>query len=286
MGKAPAFQFYVKDWIMDPQLRMCAHSTKGIWMDILCYMWLAEPKGFINGTYDEIKRMTGATTCDFDFFITEAQRHKFCDISINKITDRNENITDDNYKITEEITLYNRRMYREYKKKDNNRLRQERFRNKYKNNTEYKAEITHPSPSPSPSPKNNTPDSALPHGVFPDKKSRHWADKVGQLLNDIKKSRDELVNEYKMNKVDLWIQQKVNANGHLGAISYCLGEALKILHNDMPIKSLYGYAEKIYQRENGNYNERDSIAMHEQIKNMSIENEEIKNICMGIGFNI
>jgi hypothetical protein len=78
--------------------------------------------------------MIGATTADMDLFLSEAKTLMFCDISV---TDNNN------------VTVRNRRMWREEKDRKNNRERQERFRGKRKNNNG----ITPPSSTPSPSPK-------------------------------------------------------------------------------------------------------------------------------------
>lgn len=129
-GKAPAFQFYVKDWLSDPQLKMASHSTKGIWIDMLCFMWGAEVRGEISGAKCQIKKMVGADDADFDLFVTEASALCFCYI-----------VTDDNNK----ITIRNRRMYAEQKDKDDNRLRQARYRERCKDNKK----VTPPSSSAS-----------------------------------------------------------------------------------------------------------------------------------------
>lgn len=136
MAKSPAFQFYVKDWLSDPQLKMASHSTKGIWTDLLCYMWDAPVRGELTGTREQIQRLLGAKDADFDLFLEEAKSLSFC-----------------YFCVTPEllITVRNRRMYREAKDKENNRVRQGRFRDKRKSN----GKVTHVSPSSSPSPKEN-----------------------------------------------------------------------------------------------------------------------------------
>jgi hypothetical protein len=131
--KAPAFQFYVKDWLSDPQLKMASHSTKGIWMDMLCFMWDAPNRGELVGTVDQLSRMVGATVSDFERFMSEAESLSFCYFCVTP---------------TLLVTVRNRRMFREEKDKEFNRLRQERFRHKQKSN----ANITPPSPVPSPTP--------------------------------------------------------------------------------------------------------------------------------------
>jgi len=131
MAKSPAFQFYVKDWLSDPQLKMASHSTKGIWVDMLCYMWDAPERGELVGTEEQIIRLLGAKEGDFRLFCDEAKTLAFCYFSV----------TDSLL-----VTVRNRRMFREEKERENNRIRQGRFRSKRQSNEK----VTAPSPSPSP----------------------------------------------------------------------------------------------------------------------------------------
>lgn len=137
MGKSPAFQFYVKDWLSDPQLRLASPSTKGIWIDLLCYMWSAPEKGKLDLMPENFSKLTGAKNGDVELFISEAQAYNFCDISV---TDNGN------------LQIYNRRMYREEKDRENNRLRQKRYRDKHHRN----AKVTPLSPTPSPTPTPTT----------------------------------------------------------------------------------------------------------------------------------
>ena len=129
MPKAPAFQFYVKDWLSDPQLQSCSASTRGIWIDALCFMWEAPIRGKLFGTEESIRKLLRATNGDFTQFMEDAKRYEFVTVTFD-----NKN-----------ITLINRRMYREYNNNENNRLRQFRFREKHKSN----AKVTPPSSSSS-----------------------------------------------------------------------------------------------------------------------------------------
>ncbi len=130
MGKAPAFQFYVKDWLSDPQLQCVSASSRGIWIDALCFMWEAPERGRITGTTEELAKLLRATNGDFTQFIDDLKRHKFAEIaSCNNI-----------------VTLTNRRMFREQNTRENIRLRVRNLRAKSKCN----ANVTPPSSSPSP----------------------------------------------------------------------------------------------------------------------------------------
>ncbi len=58
-GKAPAFQFYVNDWLSDPELRSCTVSTRGVFIDLMCLMHKSEVYGklLINGIKPEDKQV-------------------------------------------------------------------------------------------------------------------------------------------------------------------------------------------------------------------------------------
>jgi hypothetical protein len=45
MGKLPAFMFYPRDWLIDPELSKCSLASRGVLMDCLCYMWESEIRG-------------------------------------------------------------------------------------------------------------------------------------------------------------------------------------------------------------------------------------------------
>ncbi len=128
-GKAPAFQFYVRDWLSDPQLRMASHSAKGIWIDLLCFMWEAPERGILTGTEIQLAKMVGATEEDFKLFLEEAVTLKFANVTLSN----------------EKVTLENRRMKREQKTRDNTKLRVQRHRSNAPSNDE----VTPPSSSSS-----------------------------------------------------------------------------------------------------------------------------------------
>lgn len=49
--KYPFMKFFPSDWRSDPALRMCSVAARGLWMEMLCLMHEAEPKGslVVNG---------------------------------------------------------------------------------------------------------------------------------------------------------------------------------------------------------------------------------------------
>lgn len=40
-------KFYPSDWRADPALRMCSMAARGLWMEMLCLMHEAEPRGYL-----------------------------------------------------------------------------------------------------------------------------------------------------------------------------------------------------------------------------------------------
>lgn len=167
MGKAPAFQFYVKDWLSDTQLKMVSYTTKGIWIDVLCYMWLSPVRGEISGTPEKIRQMVGCDAAEIVQFLDDVFEYGFCDSNVT----RNGKVTDRNGK----ITLRNRRMYNDEKLKTNGKIRQQRHRDKRKRNSK----VTPPSPSPSsPSTPNTNKNFEIFYEKYPIKKGKQAAQKA------------------------------------------------------------------------------------------------------------
>lgn len=143
MGKAPAFQFYIKDWLSDPELQSASSSSRGIWINALCYMWESQERGKLEGTIESLSRLLNCSCDEFVTFLNESKTFHFDDL-----------VTHDNGK----VTLVNRRMNREYKERNLHLKRQDRYRQKKKeiiSDAISDADVTIPSSSPTPIIKNN-----------------------------------------------------------------------------------------------------------------------------------
>ena len=110
--KAPAFQFYVKDWLGDQAIRKASACARGIWIDLLCFMWQNDHSGSITGTKPELCRMLGVTPAELDQFLDENERHKIADVTNGH----------------NQVTIINRRMSREHNTREDNRLRKQKSR--------------------------------------------------------------------------------------------------------------------------------------------------------------
>lgn len=43
----PAMPFYVGDWLKAPEIRALSYSAKGLWLEMLCYMWESKERGYL-----------------------------------------------------------------------------------------------------------------------------------------------------------------------------------------------------------------------------------------------
>jgi hypothetical protein len=143
--KAPAFMFYAADWLRDTQLQMASTVVRGVWINALCRMWDAMPRGTLCGTSEELARICGCSVAEFELFLSEAQRFGFADID-----QADEHINDKcqtsplRHAVTprsKKVTVSNRRMVREEKARQSHANRQARYRQKAQGD----ADVTVPS---------------------------------------------------------------------------------------------------------------------------------------------
>ena len=236
MGKAPAFQFYVRDWLSDPQLKMASFSTKGIWIDVLCYMWEAPERGIIKGTKEQLSRMIGTNNGDeLTCFIDECKQLRFCDIFV----------TDNGI-----ITLCNRRMHRDEKDRKNNRIRQQRHRDKQKHN----GEITPLSSSSSSSSKKQSANA----GPFKNAK-----DYLQDLWKQVKEEGEKVYKLRKDFNVAQWINMSVKKKYHPQAIL----ETLQDIQEYIPtIKNPVAYCNSVLKTKSGKEYLKESVKEQQEMK--------------------
>lgn len=128
MAKAPAFQFYVRDWLSDPELRSASLLSRGAWIDCLCFMWENSRRGELIRTPIKFARLISGSLDEALHFLNELYEYEFGDIEIEDGIDFPLTLDDCNVK----VTVRNRRMYADYKDKQNTRLRVRKHREKLK----------------------------------------------------------------------------------------------------------------------------------------------------------
>jgi hypothetical protein len=123
MAKLPYIQFFIGDWLKDPELSMCSPLTRGIWIDALCAMHERDRVGELSGTPEQLARVCRCSPVELVQAADELSASGAADV-----THRNG-----------KVTLINRRMRDEYKRKENTKLRVQNHRKK-KAETELKRE--------------------------------------------------------------------------------------------------------------------------------------------------
>ncbi len=128
MGKDPAFQFYPGDWVQDTGCLSLA--SKGAWIDLLCAMWRSQTRGELSLPIVGYARIIRSLVDQTRAVIQELIDMGICDaINGDQSVTKTLHVTDCN----QNITLRNRRMFREEKERESTRYRVQNFRNRQKN---------------------------------------------------------------------------------------------------------------------------------------------------------
>jgi len=281
-GKAPALQFYTGDWFKDSALRQATVTTRGIWIDILLFMWGSDQRGLIETTPLRLMRLTGATEDEVMHFLNEIYELEFGTMEI----DENIQFPTNNISCNENVTLINRRMYSDYKDRQNTRLRVQKWRRN--KNVTAKKQKCNTNVTVTSSTSTSTSVNSLSKDKQP--KGRHFSNFSGKYFEPLLKNcRGILVLPSKnggrpFNPFE-FVQKCINDGKHPGAIN----EVLEILINRWSSieKGPYNYATTILKTTDGNWHERDRIVDHEAFKKEFAEwvdaNDLINKITQQIG---
>lgn len=76
--KNPWFKFFPSDWRADPKLRTCSLAARGLWVELLCIMHEATPRGhlLVNGkapSDSQLCALVGVTSEDLQRSLAELQ---------------------------------------------------------------------------------------------------------------------------------------------------------------------------------------------------------------------
>lgn len=107
-------------WLKDPALTRCQPSTRGVWIDLLSVMHELDRSGVLRGTIEELSRFARCSTVQLTHALADFQTTGAADV-----TERNG-----------VVTLICRRMQREHKAREANRLRAAKYREKQGSNDE------------------------------------------------------------------------------------------------------------------------------------------------------
>lgn len=102
---------------------------------------------------------------------------------------------------------------------------------------------------------------------------------TSNVLNEIN-SKCELILQLskKRKKFDprKWAQQKINGHGHPKAILHCLDGLITYWDTT---NDPWGWCNSIFEKQNGNYNESESIEFHEKLKKLPIPDLSKLKVC-------
>lgn len=129
--------YYIADFLRDT--RSLSPAEKGIWNDLLLYMWISPTRGKLTDSLEGYSRMVGATVEQAERVLSELIMKGICDAKIDgESVTCNANVTLCN----KNVTIINRRMYREAQKRVNTKERVKNYREKKKCNGQCNTDVT------------------------------------------------------------------------------------------------------------------------------------------------
>ena len=107
--------FYTGDWKKDPDLSKCSAATRGIWIDLLCAMHENGRTGIVTGSVVELAQMCRCSEREMNVALIELKASKTAHVTKSD-------------KMSQRVSVKNRRMNREHKVREEARLRKRRQR--------------------------------------------------------------------------------------------------------------------------------------------------------------
>lgn len=128
MTEYPYIPWFVSDWLADSAVTRLQPASRGIWFDACCVMWEEGRTGVLSGPTYELAKLTRCTPDEFTAAAHDLQKTKAADVTFSN----------------GHVTLINRRMQREARKRLAGAERVQKWRSKQDQN----ATIPHPYPTP------------------------------------------------------------------------------------------------------------------------------------------
>jgi len=230
-------KFFPSNYLGDT--RGLSPSAKGIWMDLICYLWQSPTRGKMTAKISDYSRLLGASEKEVLLAMEELSRGGMeggtCQIFKNSHGD---------------VTVISRRISREEKQREDARLRKQREREK--------ENVTQPSPES--------------HGEKIEDRRKKIEDRkeikaksLFSLSQNQKEELAELCSKVSLkfpDKFNPWQWLKRNIDKH--PLTHL--HVMKQMLSEDRILDPWPYANKIALVEDGNYNERDSQTKSSQYK--------------------
>lgn len=114
MAKLPWLKWFPADWLNDPKLSLCSASTRGIWADLISYMHVADQSGTLAGTVEQLARFGRCSASEMAAALDELAQTGAADVTKKRAV----------------VTVINRKMSREFLKRQSDAARQLRSRSR------------------------------------------------------------------------------------------------------------------------------------------------------------
>lgn len=111
-------KFFYADWLKDT--RILSPEAKGVWIDLVCFLWDSETRGTLTHTLDEWGRILGILPEKLNTIFLELENAKICNFA-----HRNH---ESNAKNNAYVTLSSRRILKEERLRENTKKRVGRYR--------------------------------------------------------------------------------------------------------------------------------------------------------------
>jgi len=133
----PSMQFYPKDWLSETGLQCVSYAAKGLWIDLLCHMWMSPERGVLEA--NALQNLTKLEANDLQKYIGELLKFDVCEKDENS-------------------AIICRRMYREWQyQRHISEVRSEAGKSaKHEQNNQQNNRPSSPSPIPSASATDKT----------------------------------------------------------------------------------------------------------------------------------
>jgi hypothetical protein len=76
----PYLQFYIGDWLKDPQLSLCSPASRGVWIDLICRLYELNQGGKITATAQQLARLCRSSDVEIHAALKELQTTNTADI--------------------------------------------------------------------------------------------------------------------------------------------------------------------------------------------------------------
>lgn len=259
MPKAPSFPFYPADWLNNMKLQSCSLTAQGLFINLMCLMHQSKRYGYL--------LINGHAPTDKTLIKLLRIHHKTFDKHIKELLDKGVIKQDENG------VYYCKRMHKDQMVRKKRWVAGKKGGNpnlvNQKVNHEVNLDDEKCKPLSFSSSFSSIKDLSKDKSPGGGSSKKHFKLKAGQYLQGILQACQKIMtfkaDRHRRFKPYQWVQHQFNNNAHPGAVCDVLNSLIKYWNTT---NDHWGYAEAVMKTVNQNWNEKDSIKEHEEIKTM------------------